>query len=337
MLRALQLGDLLCTVPAFRALRAAFPHSHIALVGLPWARSFVDRFTQYLDEFIEFPGFPGVPERPVSVASVFDFMTHIYSRRFDLLLQMQGNGRHTNHLAVLLNARIMAGYFEPGDYCPDQQWFMPYPEDQSEVRRHLALMNFLGIPSQGEGLEFPLTAADEAAYARLHDIHDLEPASYICIHPGGRGHARRWSPEYFGMVANQAAERGYRIVVTGTAEERKLVDTMKSYMCIDAIDVAGQTNLGTMGALLSHAYLLIANNNGVSHLAAALNVPSIIVCIGSDPIQWSPLDKQRHRMLMGSQTTVEGVIAQFDDLLRSRSAHRSTFKETQNNAVTPSA
>src|SRR5215468_5686130 len=68
ILRALQLGDLLCSVPAFRALRAAFPNANITLVGLPWAVMFVERFSAYLNDFVEFPGFPGFPEQRPNIA-----------------------------------------------------------------------------------------------------------------------------------------------------------------------------------------------------------------------------------------------------------------------------
>src|SRR3712207_3844932 len=86
--RALQLGDLLCAVPAWRALRRHWPHARITLVGLPWAREFVSRFHGYLDDFLEFPGHRGLPERHAVAADAF--LHEIRARRFDLALQMHG-------------------------------------------------------------------------------------------------------------------------------------------------------------------------------------------------------------------------------------------------------
>ena len=104
ILRALRLGDLLCAVPALRALRAALPDAEMVLIGLPWARSFVQRFDMYLNGFREFPGYPGLPEQAPRLERIGAFLNEIQAERFDLVLQMQGSGRITNPLAVLLGA-----------------------------------------------------------------------------------------------------------------------------------------------------------------------------------------------------------------------------------------
>jgi ADP-heptose:LPS heptosyltransferase len=309
VLRALQLGDLLCAVPAFRSLRAAFPQAHIALMGLPWSKTFVNRFARYLDEFIEFPGFPGLPERPVAVTAIPDFLAAMQRRRFDLALQMHGNGQYTNQLLLLLGAKITAGFVQAGGHCPDERRFMPYPDHLPEADRHLALLRHLGIPTDGNRLEFPLDMHDATAFRTLQASHGLQPGTYVCLHPGGRGSSRRWAPHLFSLVADRLVRAGYRIVITGTEEERPLAQAVMAHMREEVTDLVGQTDLGTVGVLLTQSSLLIANDTGVSHVAAALRVPSVIVCIGSDPIRWSPHDRCLHRVLIGQSTTVNDVMA----------------------------
>lgn len=113
--RALQLGDLLCAVPAFRALRRALPNSKITLIGLPWAKSFVDRFPNYFDDFLEFPGYPGLSEIVPQVKRIPAFFMTAQERRFDLAIQMHGSGIFANPITVLLGANVNAGFFSlPG-------------------------------------------------------------------------------------------------------------------------------------------------------------------------------------------------------------------------------
>src|SRR5436853_6466552 len=104
ILRALQLGDLLCAVPAFRAIRKAYPNAEISLIGLPWAKTFVDRFSNYIDRFISFPGYPGLPEQETDVDAIIDFIQKMREEKFDLIIQMQGNGTIVNSMITLLGS-----------------------------------------------------------------------------------------------------------------------------------------------------------------------------------------------------------------------------------------
>jgi ADP-heptose:LPS heptosyltransferase len=88
------------------------------------------------------------------------------------------------------------------------------------------------------------------------------------------------------------------VVLTGSSEEalitRRIARTLPSGT---VVDLAGQTGLGAFAALLRHARLLVANDTGVSHVAAALRVPSVIVCCGADPHRFAPLDHALHEVL----------------------------------------
>ncbi|MFD1139812.1 glycosyltransferase family 9 protein [Larkinella insperata] len=294
--RAIKLGDLLVAVPALRALRRAFPKAHIALIGLPWAADFVDRFPEYLDEFIPFPGWPGLPEQPVDPEKTTAFLNGMQKRRFDLVLQMQGNGTCVNPMMALLGARQTAGYYPAAlpQYCLDADFYLPYPEGQHEIRRHVQLMEFLGLPAQGYDLEFPLTAADQQRAREVEELQQLASDPYVCIHAGGIS-ARRWPESRFAQVADTLAEKGYRIVLTGTAGETPIVEKVQNLMKAPAISLAGKTDLGVIGRVLRGASLLVSNDTGVSHIASALKTPSVIIYSTSRPEEWGPLNQNLHR------------------------------------------
>ncbi|HJV73034.1 MAG TPA: glycosyltransferase family 9 protein [Noviherbaspirillum sp.] len=296
LFRALQLGDMLCTVPAMRALRAAAPQAQITLIGLPWAASFVKRFSRYLDSLLVFPGFPGFPEQPLNLTAVPHFLAEAQRQRFDLVLQMHGSGRLSNPLAMLCGAERTAGFYQPGEYCPNPQTFMPWEDHAHEVLRGVRLMEYLGIEPQGEHLEFPLSDADYRALQRSH-LSLPAPGSYVCIHPGARLPSRRWQPRRFAEVADRLATDGIKIVLTGAPDEAELVRAVQREMRMPALNLCGKTDLGSLAALIAQARLVVCNDTGISHVAAAVATPSVIVSCGSDPQRWAPLDRMRHRMI----------------------------------------
>lgn len=290
--RALQLGDMLCAVPALRALRAALPEARITLVGLPWAEAFARRFGQYVDDFLAFPGAPGLPERTPTPDESAAFEAGARAHGFDLAIQLHGSGRHSNPVALKLSARHNAGFFRRGESCPDPGRFMPYPDDLSEVQRLLQLMAFLGIPAQGEALEFPLQPQDWLAAAELKEV---PAAGYVCVHPGARAAARRWSIQRFAVIGDVLAANGWPVVLTGTAAEAAICGEVRQAMRAPCVDLAGRTMLGSLAAVVARARLVICNDTGISHIAAALRVPSVVIFTASDPRRWAPLDGRRHR------------------------------------------
>jgi ADP-heptose:LPS heptosyltransferase len=172
VVRALQLGDMLCAAPALRSLRAALPKARITLIGLPWAREFVARYSDYLDDFLEFPGFPGIPEQSFEPDRTVAFLAQ-HSKRFDLAIQLHGSGPNINPFTQLLGARRTAGFYLPGDTCPDAASFLPWPEQGHEIQRLSSLICFLGAPDCGDKLEFPLSPEDWAEAQTLMQTHGL--------------------------------------------------------------------------------------------------------------------------------------------------------------------
>jgi ADP-heptose:LPS heptosyltransferase len=266
--------------------------------------------------FREFPGYPDLPERPARVEEVTVFLAAMQRERFDLIVQLHGSGVVTNPLAALLGGCRVASFYIPGQYCPDAELFLPWPERGPEVRRLLQLMDFLGVPPQGEELEFPLRMQEYQDLAAIEGTDDLQPCNYGCIHPEVSGPQRRWAVGGFAAVARALASQGFCGVLTATATEAPLTRAVASKLDAPPLDLAGRTGLGALATLLKGARLLVCNDTGVSHLTAALPFPRVVLSTGSNPERWAPLDRQRHRVLrQESLNRFEEVLAQVEDVL----------------------
>jgi ADP-heptose:LPS heptosyltransferase len=317
--RALHLGDMLCAVPALRALRAALPAASITLIGLPWAEQLAARFPRYIDHFLAFPGHAGLPEQPVRPERLTDFYAAARAARFDLALQMHGSGAISNGIVQAFGARLTAG-FAAGIDRPSHragQCFTPYPDTGAEPLRLLGLTEWLGAPTRGTHLEFPLTEEDERELERSGVAAGLVPGRYICLHPGARTRDKCWPARHFAAVADQLAEQyGLAVALTGSNAEVDLTGAVAGAMRTPAVDTAGPLSIGAMAALMRRARLLICNDTGVSHIAAGLRLASVVVFSKADINRWAPLDRRRHRCLWDPDgARVDAVLQQARALL----------------------
>ena len=192
--RVHDLGGMLCAVPALRALRAALPRAHVALIGRPEAQQFAQRFSNYVDEFIAFPGHPLLPGHPArhDAFDAFDafnaFCARMRARRFALTLQLHGDGDAANDVVGAFGTHAMAGFCHGAAVVRDRTVLFPCPDTGAEPERLLWLMDRLGAPPTGTHLEFPLSQRDEDAWRDSGMDAALVSGNYICIHPGMRVH-----------------------------------------------------------------------------------------------------------------------------------------------------
>jgi ADP-heptose:LPS heptosyltransferase len=293
--RALNLGDFLCAVPAFRALRHAVPTARITLIGLESMRPCIQRFGHYINELVDFPGDPAFPEQAARVCALPDFYRRMRALGFDLALQMHGSGVRSNANVQARGASRWAGFVPLASQQTDR--LMAWPDEGSEIERHLALMEYLGVAADGRDLEFPLDHADNSRADRLAAQMGIDPARMILIHPGARLASRRWPQERFAELGRILAGQGVRLAVTGSAAERPLTAELAAGIGGATVDLGGVTDLGVLAALIQRARLLICNDTGVSHIAAALGSPSVVIACGSDVARWAPLDATLHTVL----------------------------------------
>lgn len=312
--RALKLGDMLCSLPALKAIRMKFPDSKITLVSHPVMKDLFARYPHYIDEFISFPGFPGMPETAVSPERTLSFLSDMQRRKFDLVLQLHGSGEFSNTVVSMFNGKKTAGFYREGHFCPDQELFIPYPDGLSEVHRCLSLLKVFGVEGVSDQIEFVVSKSEADKAEILLEQHGISQEGHVCLHPGASVASKRWSPSGFAKVADYLVWKGLRVIFTGSSVEDQLVEEIMSRMESPAMNAARfNLPLGELAALIQRSQGLICNDTGVSHLAAALKVPSIVIFSETDPVRWAPLDQAKHHWLY--RPDIKDVMSEVDEFL----------------------
>lgn len=155
-----------------------------------------------------------------------------------------------------------------------------------------ALWGAAGLPTAaGPG---PLRSVPGALHAELSDALEASPGRgpWVVLHPGSGDHfpGRRWDPERFGQLASRlVAQRGARVILTGHATERPLVDRVRNALgTAQYVDLTGRLDSAALVALLARADLLVTNDTGPLHLADAVGTRAVALYGPNTPHRYGP-------------------------------------------------
>ena len=271
------LGDVILTLPALQALQEAWPDAVTEMMGRPavleWllGRSVVQR-VQSFDRselatlFAEGAG-PGLWLRR-------------YLKGFGLLLSYVGPAAQSFARNL---ARLAPGHVITWD-----------PRPPPGMRRHLSEylqtpLQQLGVPTSAQPPRVRPTVEDEQGAAAWWSEQRLINQRVAAIHPGSGSPAKNWPAERFAELAQHLQhEHGLHPLVLGASVDESVVGMVVRDLADQPHTVLHNAPLSSLAAILVRCSIYIGNDSGISHLAAAVGVPTVALFGPSDPAVWAP-------------------------------------------------
>ena len=275
------LGDVLMCTPAMRALRAQCPQRRLTLLASP-AGAALGPHLPDVDAVLAYEA-PWMKSSAASPAAHADSITRLAAHGFDgavIFTCYSESALPAALLCQLAGIPLRAAYCRGKPYQLLTDWIAD-PEPGAMVRhavqRQLDLVRHLGAEIADEQLSFLPTVADTAAVRRRLRQAGIDPRErWLALHPGAGAPARRYPQRHWKTLIQALSERiGCPLVLTGGAHEMALIDAIGVAPGARVLSLAGQLGIGELGALLAQASLVVSNNTGPAHIAAAVGTPVV--------------------------------------------------------------
>jgi len=276
------IGDAVMATPALGAIRETFPEAHVTVVANPLVAELFS-FHPDCDQVIRFDKHSGQG----GVGGFWRFCHSLRSERFDLAILFQ-NAFEAALMAVLAGIPRRAGYRTDGRGLLLTAGVPAIDKKHGlhHVDYYLQMLDQLGIAGGDGCLRLALTAEEEGRAAAR-----LGTGPWIAVNPGASyGAAKRWIPEHFAAVADGlVTEFGVRVVLTGGPGEVEIGRDIERSMRTAPLNLIARTSVRELMAILAHCRLVVTNDSGPMHIAAAFGVPIVAIFGPTDHTTTSPL------------------------------------------------
>lgn len=277
------IGDVLMSTPAMAALRAGRRDRRVTLLTSS-AGAAISPLIPVIDDVIAYdaPWMKVTPPRANS-GPEYAMVERLRAGRFDaavIFTVYSQNPLPPAMLCYLADIPVRLAHCRENPYQLLTDW-VPETEPERgirhEVRRQLDLVATVGcrVADKRMTLRVPNDAVPRAD-ALLAGV-GIEPCRpWIIVHPGATAPSRRYPAGGFAAVARRlVAESGWQVLFTGTEPERELIARIQRMAGVPTHALVGRASLAEFAALIARAPLLLSNNTGPAHIAAALGTPVV--------------------------------------------------------------
>lgn len=284
------LGDVVMTGPALRALKRGRAGRRLSLLTSP-AGAAAARLLPGVDEVLVYdaPWMKATAAR-ADAGPDLGMIAELASRRFEAAAIFTVYSQSPLPAALLC---FLAGIPRRLAHCRENPYQLltdwiadPEPDGgiRHEVRRQLDLVGAVGCAVVDERLALDVPAAARRRVAALCDDVGLKSGDpWVAVHPGGSASSRRYPAEQFGEVVRGLAAAGVDVVFTGAADEEPLVAAVRQAAGVPTRSVVGRLGIAELAAFLGRAPVLVSNNTGPVHVAAAVGTPVVDLYAQTNP------------------------------------------------------
>jgi lipopolysaccharide heptosyltransferase II len=289
LIRIDRMGDVILSTPMIETLRKTYPSSFIAMMVKPIWRELLEG-NPYLDETISYDK-DGAHH---GILGTLKFARQLRKYRFDTVLIL--NPRVRSHwCAWLAGIPVRIGFdSENGWLLTHRVPFRKHEGKKHEIEYMMELFKFFDFEKK---VYRPfVTVSNESAKSvdplfKDSGVGENKPA--IAIHPSSSCLSRRWMPERFAELADRLIEKqGVKVFLISGASEKSFTDSVEKIMRHPSINLGGKLSLKETAGLLKRCTLLISNDSGPTHLAAAVGTPVVAIFGASQPglsaTRWRP-------------------------------------------------
>jgi ADP-heptose:LPS heptosyltransferase len=301
VIRSGAIGDTILMSVVFQALRRHLPQAYIAAIGVVERLQLIN--TPGLLDQIASIDMPGVSELFIP-NTVLPAHLNAYFQRFDTILFYSTDPER-------IATRNLCKFCAQGVHRFDP--FLPDDARQHITEYLLSTLRCLGIAATGfipeialpaQTVPFPVLSSD-----RLR----------VAIHGGSGRPQKNWAARHFSELCQRLHQTfaAQVLVIAGPAEE-EAARLIADHLPGQAVQVLRDLTLASVAAALRTCQLYIGNDSGLSHLAAALGIPTVVIFGPSDPKVWRPIGKDVHVLHAGNRPYCEDMtVAQVWQTVRS--------------------